>query len=176
MGPLKKERFLSGIAQMSSIKDERTLLSHHIQHAFIIPSYNFCIKTSAMSCQTTPAKYMNTKQVGCFLHHHHINVWHVKKFFWHLWWAGKARQGQCANVRIMWGFAANCHYLAWHLHWDFVIWTQLECYKYNILWLSDVTPANSENLWHWVDRIWKVWTKPLHASSVFCQRAHFDII
>ena len=31
----------------------------------------------------------------------------------------------------------------------FVIWTQLECYKYNILWLSDVTPANSENLWHW---------------------------
>ena len=51
-----------------------------------------------------------------------INVWHVKKFLWHLWRAGKARQGQCANVRIMWGFAANCHYLAWHLHCTGVLW------------------------------------------------------
>ena len=58
----------------STIQGLRTLSSYHIQHAFIIPSDNFCLKTSAMICQTTLAKYMNTKQVDCFLHHHHINV------------------------------------------------------------------------------------------------------
>ena len=103
-----------------------------------------------MSCQTTPAKYMNTKQVDCFLQFYIIiiSMFDMSKSSSDTF-DGPARPVcKCQNnVRLRGKLPLSRVTPA--LRWGFVILTQLECYKYNILWLSDVTPANSENLWHW---------------------------
>ena len=135
MGPLKKERFLSGIAQRSSIKDERTLLSHHIQHAFIIPSYNFCHKNIGNELSDNPCKIYEHKTGWLFFTSSSYQCLTCQKVLLTplTGWQGKARPVcKCQNnVRLRGKLPLSRVTPA--LHWGFVILTQLECYKYNIL-------------------------------------------